>query len=145
MDIKLDLIKKEIIKNGDKIFKWFVETDDGFDGTADGYGYNSPQKLYNAYWYFKNKSKSTSLRREVYNFLKENPDIKQIIDDYMDLDWQLDRLKDNEPTSIPDLIELIEDDNDIIDKNNIIKRLNNVNYLWEFIMIYYDNYIPEGH
>jgi len=63
----------------------------------------------------------------------------------MDLDWQLDRLKDNEPTSIPDLIELIEDDNDIIDKNNIIKRLNNVNYLWEFIMIYYDNYIPEGH
>ena len=140
MDIKLDLIKKEITHEYDVETRWFVETNDGFDGTANGYGYKSPQKLYKAYWYFKNKDKFKSLRKEVIKFLKENPDIKQIIDDYMDPDWQLDRWKDNEPTSIPDLIELIEHYDDMSEKEKIIEKLNDVEHLWKSIIYYYNDY-----
>jgi len=141
MDIKLDLIKKEITKDYDDVeTRWFVETNDGFDGTANGYGYKSPQKLYKAYWYFKNKDKFKSLRKEVTKFLKENPDIKQIIDDYMDVDWQLDRWKDNEPTSIPELMELIEHYDDLLEKEKIIEKLNDVEHLWKSIIYYYNDY-----
>jgi len=54
---KLNLIKKEIDKSGEYGFpvtetRWFVETEDGFDGTAQGYGFKSPQALYKCIWLF---------------------------------------------------------------------------------------------
>jgi hypothetical protein len=69
---KLNLIKKEIDKSEEygvpmKETRWFVETNDDFDGTANGHGYKTPQAVYKAYYYFLNKNK----------FAKQKQDIKQ--------------------------------------------------------------------
>ena len=55
----LQLTKKEIKTEDEpweKEERWFTKTEDGFDGTAQGYGYKTPKKLYAAYWFFKNKN-----------------------------------------------------------------------------------------
>lgn len=132
---KLKLIKKEVIKKEDygqevKENRWFVETNDGFDGTAQGYGYKTPQSLYKAYGYFKNKNSRKNDEKLVKKFLNENLDVKTILNSYLDPDWWIDREKDGDPTSIEDMIETYKEESVVIDK--LIKN----KHLWKQLIKY---------
>jgi len=119
--------KLELIKKGDR---WFVETNDGFDGTAHGYGYKTPQAVYRAYAYFKNKDKREEQDKEVRDLLKNNPDIKEALDNYLNEDNCFYRLKDGEETSMSGLIEEVIDD----EKPDVAKKLEEIKRLWKAIL-----------
>jgi hypothetical protein len=123
--IKLNLIKKEI-KNESR---WFVETGDGFDGTAQGYGYKTPQAVYRAYTYFKSKDERKAQEQEASKFLQENQDVKKVLEEYLDEDNCFYRLKDGDETSIPDLLEQISDE-----QPETANKLTQAKSLWRAIM-----------
>ena len=138
---KLNLIKKEVVKKEDygfgiieerKEVRWFVETGDGFDGTAQGYGFKTPQAVYRAYAFFKNKDKYAQQKADIKRFLKENLDIKKELDDYFDESECLWRLKDGEEDSIEDMVERLED-GETKDKFKTNK------HLWKQLLKYYHN------
>lgn len=128
---KLDLIKKQVDKDGYQETRWFVNTGDGFDGTAQGYGYKTPQAIYKAYYYFLNKNKFAKQKQEIKQFLKDNADIKEVLDLYFNETNSLYRLKDREETSIENLLDAIKDRSDVIEK------LNKNKHLWKRLIRYY--------
>lgn len=134
---KLNLIKKEIDKSAEydgipvKETRWFVETNDGFDGSAQGYGYKSPQAVYKAYAYFKSKDKRKAETDTIENFLKDNPDIRKALNSYMDGDWAIDRMKDGEDSSIENMIEYFKED-----EPAMVKKLQDNKHLWKALMKY---------
>ena len=138
---KLNIIKKEIIKEEDcgdgfinkkRELRYFVETNDGFDGTAQGYGYKSHQAIYKAYSYFKNRDKYKNQAKEIKRFLEENKDVKEVLDNYLSEDECLWRLKDGDPTSMEDLFLDLEESPEIIEK------LKNIKHLWKAIWKHYE-------
>jgi len=133
---KLDLIKKEIDKSEDygvpvKETRWFVETNDGFDGTANGYGYKTPQAIYKAYAYFKSKDQRKQQGKEIKQFLASNPDIRDAFDEYFHESNCIYRLKDREPTSVENMITYIED------QPEVVKKLQENKHLWKALMKHY--------
>lgn len=137
MNEKLNLIKKEIDKSAEydgipvKETRWFVETNDGFDGTANGYGYKTPQAVYKAYAYFKSKDKRNQETNTIKQFLVDNLDVKKALKNYLDADWAIDRMKDGEPTSIENMLEYLEDD-----EPELVKKLKDNKHLWKALMKY---------
>jgi len=123
---KLELIKKNM--NGET--RWFVETGDGFDGTAQGWGYKSPQSLYKAYNYYKNKSKIKQKQNETKKYLRDNPDVKSALDDYFDEQNCFWRMKDGEEESLEDFVRCFED------KPDMIKKLDGNKKLWNSLVKY---------
>ena len=110
---KLKLIKKEIDKSEEYGFpvketRWFAESEDGFDGSAQGYGYKTPQAVYKAYSYFKNTKKRKNTSIQIKKFLKENPDICSVINEYLSEDASLIRFEDGEVSSVEHLVEIIK-------------------------------------
>lgn len=135
---KLNLIKKEIDKSEEygvpvTETRWFVETNDGFDGSAQGYGYKTPQALYKAYAYFKSKDQRKAETNQVKKFLKDNPDVKAAIDEYLSDDASWYRLKDGEPSSIEHLVESIKDK-----QPEVAKKLTEAKDLWREITKNYE-------
>lgn len=133
---KLDLIKKEIDKSEDygvpvKETRWFVETNDGFDGTANGYGYKTPQAIYKAYAYFKSKDQRKQKGQEIKQFLAANPDIVAVCEAYFDEGESIYRLKDREPTSVENMLTYIED------KPDVAKKLLDNKHLWKSLIKHY--------
>lgn len=133
---KLNLIKKEIDKSEEygvpvTETRWFVETNDGFDGSAQGYGYKTPQAVYKAYAYFKSKDQRKAETNQVKKFLKDNPDVKAALKNYLDADWAMDRAMDGEPTSIDNMLEHMAED-----RPEVAKKLNDNKHLWKAIMKY---------
>jgi hypothetical protein len=131
---KLNLIKKDIDKSAEygvpvKETRWFVETNDGFDGTAQGYGFKTPQAVYKAYAYFKSKGKRQTEASRMKQFLKDNPDIKAALKNYLDADWAMDRYKDGEPTSIENMLEYIAED-----QPEVVQKLNDNKSIWKALM-----------
>ncbi len=127
----LNLIKKEIDKSEEygvpvKETRWFVETNDGFDGTANGYGYKTPQAVYRAYAYFKSKDQRKAETKLIEKFLKENPDIRRALNNYMNADWAIDRAKDGEESSIENMLEYISED-----QPEVAKKLEENKHLWK--------------
>jgi len=88
--------------------RYFAETGDGFDGTANGYGYKSMEKLRKAYWYHQNRGKINQSKSEARIFLKENPDVRKVLDEYFSADNMLVACKDGEELSFPLLIQGLE-------------------------------------
>lgn len=133
------IITSKTIQTGDDIeflnyeTRYFAESDDGFDGTAQGYGYKSKQKLILAYWYFLNKNKIKSLKGETKRFMKDNPEIKKLFDNYFDESNCLDYAKNNDEMSIQDFINIISKDENI-NSQEIIRKLNEKKHLWKTIM-----------
>jgi len=113
--------------------RYFAESNDGFDGTAQGYGYKSKQKLILAHWYYLNKNKIKSWKGETKRFMKDNPKIKKLFDNYFDESNCLYYAKDGEEMSIEDFINIISKDEDI-NSQEIIRKLNEKKYLWKTIM-----------
>lgn len=132
---KLDLIKKEIDKSEDygvpvKETRWFVETNDGFDRTANGYGYKTPQAVYKAYAYFKSKDQRKQQGKEIKQFLATNPDVAEVLSEYF-VDWRcIDRLKNGEESSLEDLVKCIND------RPETAKKLQDNKHLWKALMKY---------
>lgn len=136
MTERLNLIKKEIDKSEDygiplKETRWFVETNDGFDGTANGHGYKTPQAVYKAYAYFKNKNRRNAEAKLTEEFLKDNPDVRSALNNYMDSDWELDRNKDGEDSSIENMLEYISGD-----QPEVAKKLQENRHLWKSLIKY---------
>ena len=133
---KLDLIKKEVDKSEEygapvKETRWFVETNDGFDGTANGYGYKTPQAVYRAYSYFKNKDQRKAEFKIVQKFLKDNPDVRKMINNYMDADWVIDRQKDGEDSTIKNMIEIMKEK-----YPKVVEKLEENKNLWKLLLRY---------
>ena len=133
---KLNLIKKEVENNKTwgvpvKKFRWFVETNDGFDGTAQGYGYKTPQAVYKAYAYFKSKDQREQNDKEVKQFLIDNPVIDIMCNAYFSEEECLWRIKNEEPTSIKNMLKYIENESEIMNK------LLSVKHLWKTLMKHY--------
>ena len=128
---EIKIIEKEIDKSEEygvpfKEKRYFAETNDGFDGSAQGYGYKSKQSLHKAYAYYKSRNKRKSNKDKVHSFLKNNPDIKEILELYFSEEQCFLRLKNNENSSIQDLVKSLED-------QDMVLKLNNNKKLWKSI------------
>lgn len=77
--------------------RWFAETEDGFDGTAQGYGYKTKQKLMKAYWYYQNRHKIKAKQNEAKKLVRDHPDLKRALKIFFDSDNCLDAAKNGEP------------------------------------------------
>ncbi|MBX8638545.1 MAG: hypothetical protein KIY11_09355, partial [Thermoplasmata archaeon] len=62
--------------------RYFAETGDGFDGTTQGYGYRSMEKLNKAYWYFKNRNRLEGEKGSAKKLLKDNRALAKLLRDY---------------------------------------------------------------
>jgi hypothetical protein len=113
--------------------RWFTQTDDGFDGTAGGYGYKTPEKLYAAYWFFKNQDKILALKAEARKYLKDNDDVSFALRSYFHPDNCFYRLKDGEDSSIKNFIKESADDG----LSKIADKLNTVKHLWKSMEIHF--------
>jgi hypothetical protein len=109
--------------------RWFTETKDGFDGTAQGYGYKSPQALHKAYAYFKNKNNRKSHKPNVKKLLKDNPEVKDACDAYFDADNLLYVFKEGCDPSMQDLVNRSSGD--------VKKILEEHKHMWKSIEKYY--------
>lgn len=125
---KLNLIKKDM--NGEP--RWFVKTNDGFDGTAQGYGYKTPDAVYRAYAWFKSKDKRKQQKKDLNRFFKENPDIKSLLDAYFSEDEMFYRYKDGEDSSMKDFMNATK-----IERPDIVEKIVAIKYLWKTIETFY--------
>ncbi len=107
--------------------RYFANSKDGFDGTAQGYGYKSKHKLYKAYYFHKNKSKYKQRDSELKSFLKEHPDVKKLLRAYLGAQETLYRCKDGEETSFKNLLTCIEDD-------DMKSKITSIKHLWKTIL-----------
>ena len=112
--------------------RYFAKTDDGFDGTAQGYGYKSIEKLKKAHWFYKNKGKLKTLENEAKKFLKENPDIKKLLKEYFSDDNYIWALKDRQEISFDTL--LIELKEKPVENRDAITKIEGAKHLWKSIM-----------
>lgn len=112
--------------------RFFAKTDDRFDGTAQGYGYKSIEKLNKAYWFYKNKGKLKKLEHEAKKFLKENLGIKKLLNEYFSDDNLLYALKDRRKISFDTLLAELKDSP--IENRDIIDKIESVKHLWNSMM-----------
>ena len=120
---ELNIIEKRTNKGA----RYFTDPPkiDGFDGTAQGYGYKTKQAIYKAFSYHQNRGKMAQNEIDARHFLEENPEIKALLDDYMDDDACFYRMKDREPTSIPHFISEIKADHpELVEKLREAKSLH---------------------
>jgi len=61
--------------------------------------------------------------------LKQNPDVKQILNDYFDADWRIDRCHGGEESTIENLAEYFKEDHP-----ETIEKLLNAKHLWKSFM-----------
>lgn len=75
--------------------RWYADTHDGFDGTAQGYGYKTKQSLLKARWFFLNKAQIQAGQSQAKMWLKANSDAKSKLDEFLDdLDYWVDDAKE---------------------------------------------------
>ncbi len=129
----MKIIKKQVNKGCEEypVFetRYFAESDDGFDGTAQGYGYKSIEKINKAYWFFKNKDKINLNKKDAKKFLKLNQDVKECLSKYFSCENHVFAFKNGEKLSFENLIYLLKNDG----KFELIKKLNDVKHLWKIL------------
>lgn len=123
MQVKTRIITDEV---GNTETRYFAETEDGFDGAAHGFGYKSKEKLEKAYWFYKNRDKINNRKNKANKFLKENPQIKKILDEYFSAPNYLYAFKDGEELTMKSLLQMLEEEN----KLEIIRKLNENQDIW---------------
>ena len=109
--------------------RYFAETGDGFDGTAQGYGYRSMEKLNKAYWYFKNRNRLEGEKGSAKKLLKDNRALAKLLRDYFSADNYLYALKGGETLSVQSLIEDLKQ-YERPDKLELIAKLESNRPLW---------------
>ena len=114
---------------GNSETRYFGKTDDSFDGTAQGYGYKSKEKLEKAYWFYKNKDKINVKKNKAKKFLKENPQIKSLLNNYFSAQNYVYAFKDGEEITMESFLEMLreegyfEDIKKLIDNKDIWRNL----------------------
>jgi hypothetical protein len=120
--------------DGNNTIRYFTKTDDGFDGTAQGWGYKTKEKLMKAYWFHQNRHKINGLKSDAKKFLTENPKIKKILSKYFDFDNVFHALKCGTSLSFETLMnDLNDNDWNLENKTEIIEILNKNKHLWKTI------------
>ncbi len=109
--------------------RYFAETGDGFDGTTQGYGYRSMEKLNKAYWYFKNRNRLEGEKGSAKKLLKDNRALAKLLRDYFSADNYLYALKGGETLSVQSLIEDLKQ-YERPDKLELIAKLESNRPLW---------------
>jgi len=129
----MEIITKQIkVNEFETETRFFAKTDDHFDGTAQGYGYKSVGKLNKAYWFYKNKEKLKTLENEAKKFLKENPDVKKLLNEYFSADNYICACKDREELSFDTLLTELKDKP--IENRDVIYKIEGAKHLWKSIM-----------
>ncbi len=96
--------------------RWFVENAVGFDGTANGYGFTSPQAAYKVYYHFANRGQRSKRNDEARRFLRENPDVHEALRGYLSEGEMCDRAKEGQSTSLDNLLTYYRLPADLADK-----------------------------
>lgn len=110
--------------------RYFGKTDDCFDGTAQGYGYKSKEKLEKAYWFYKNKDKINSKKNQAKKFLKENPQIKRLLDNYFSAQNYVYAFKDGEELMMESFLEMLKEERNF----DAVKKLNDNKEIWRSLL-----------
>jgi len=122
----IKIIQKEI-KTGnepwEKEIRYFSETNDGFDGTAQGYGYKSVQAINKAYWFFKNKNKLTKQQNDAKQFLSDNLNVKSALKSYFNCENNFWMVKEGINISIKHFCDYYKSEIEIIEKLSTVKEL----------------------
>lgn len=116
---------------GNSETRYFAETEDGFDGTAQGYGYKSKEKLEKAYWFYKNRDKINAKKSKANEFLKENPQIKRLLWNYFSPQNYLYAFKDGEELTVESFLEMLKEEGNF----DVIKKLNDNKDIWKSLLI----------
>ena len=111
--------------------RYFAETDDGFDGAAQGYGYRSVAKLQKAYWYYKNRHKIQNTKNEARSFLKQNPEVARVLREYFSEGNLLWAAKDGERLSMRSLIEELKMGSWSANGMEVVAKLEQCKHLWK--------------
>ena len=133
---KMKITTKQIKTNEfETEIRYFAETNDDFDGNAQGYGYKSIEKLKKAHWFYKNKGKLRSMEHQAKKFLKSNPEIKKLLNDYFSADNHIYALKNREELSFDGLITELRDGNWTVEnREETIKKIEESKHLWKSIL-----------
>jgi len=115
---------------GNSETRYFGKTDDSFDGTAQGYGYKSKEKLEKAYWFYKNKDKINAKKNKAKKFLKENPQIKSLLNNYFSAQNYVYAFKDGEEITMESFLEMLREEGYFED----IKKLNDNKDIWRNLL-----------
>lgn len=127
MQIATKIVEDNI---GNTETRYFGETDDGFDGDAQGYGYKSKEKLEKAYWFYKNKDKINAKKNKTKKFLKENPQTKRLLDNYFSAQNHLYAFKDGEELTMESFLEMLKEEGNFED----IQKLNDNKDIWRNLL-----------
>jgi hypothetical protein len=126
-EIRIDEWQKEI--------RWFAESDDGFDGTAGGHGYKSPEKLRKAYWYHQNRHIIKANESMARRFLEENSELRKLLCSYFSADNHLIAAKDGETLKFETLLADLRNDTKIENKEEMIRGIEEAKPLWKSILM----------
>ncbi len=110
--------------------RYFGKTDDGFDGAAQGYGYKSKEKLEKAYWFYKNKDKIKAKKNKAKKFLKDNPNIKRLLDNYFSAQNYVYAFKEGEELTMESFLEMLKEESNF----EIIQKLNDNKDIWRNLL-----------
>lgn len=110
--------------------RYFGKIDDGFDGTAQGYGYKSKEKLEKAYWFYKNKDKIKAKKNKAKKFLKDNPNIKRLLDNYFSAQNYVYAFKEGEEFTMESFLETIKEEGNF----EVIQKLNDNKDIWRNLL-----------
>ena len=127
MEIITKIVKDDA---GNSENRYFAETGDGFDGTAQGYGYKSMEKLKKAYWFYTNKDQIRAKQNRAKRFLKDNPRIKYLLDNYFSAQNYLYAFKDGEELTMKFFLEMLKEENEL----EIIQKLNDNKDIWRNLL-----------
>ena len=128
MQITTRIVEDDI---GNTETRYFGETEDSFDGTAQGYGYKSKPKLMKAYWFYKNKDKINAKKNKSKKFLKENPQIKNLLNNYFSAQNYLYTYKDGKELTMQSFLEMLKEEGNL----DIIHKLNENKDIWKSLLI----------
>jgi hypothetical protein len=107
--------------------RYFADTGDSFDGTAQGYGFRTIAKLYKAYWFFKNRPRLEALRLEARTFLRENPRAAAALREYFSAERAVWAWKDGELLSMSGLVAELEQSGGM---EGLVSTFNAHRHLW---------------
>lgn len=86
--------------------RYFTEPENinGFDGTANGWGYRTIEKLQTAYMWHDLRTARKG-RNDAELLLKNYPSVRQVLRYYFDPDWENDRAAKGETATIATMIQ----------------------------------------
>ncbi len=125
---------RKVVTNGDGYNpRYFADSSGGFDGTAQGWGYKSIEALKKAFWYSRHRSEFKHRENMARKFLKNNPEVRELLGQYFSEGNMLDSWKDGEELTLEGLIDEVRRENPS-NAQEIIRLLEEAKPLWKYIL-----------